>query len=145
MSVQSGFAKIFWKWVAPMAGLAALSLAVFFYFQKPTPKSYRLRITAGNALGMRHQPALRLQGEVAQRNITFELVPSLGSEQSLDWVERRKVALALVQGALNSVSLPNELPRNTSRQSRADEQRQPSCKGDGSAAPNRNAMGYAAL
>jgi TRAP-type uncharacterized transport system substrate-binding protein len=93
--------------VAPIAGLAALSLAVFFYFHKPTPKSYRLRITAGNALGMRHQLALRLQGEAAKRNITFELVPSLGSEQALDWVERREVDLALVQGALNSVSLPN--------------------------------------
>jgi TRAP-type uncharacterized transport system substrate-binding protein len=93
--------------VAPLAGLAGLGLAVYFYFHSPAPSKYRLRITAGNALGMRHRLALRLQGEVAKRNIAFELVPSAGSEQALDWVNRREVDVALVQGALISVGRPN--------------------------------------
>jgi hypothetical protein len=62
--------------VVPAAGLAALGLALFFYFHVPADKSYRLRLTAGNALGTRHRLALSLQGEAARRNIQFELVPS---------------------------------------------------------------------
>jgi TRAP-type uncharacterized transport system substrate-binding protein len=107
MSVQSKLVKVLWKWVAPIAGLAALGLAVFFYFHSPAPRTYRLRLTAGNALGMRHQLALRLRGDVAKRDLTFELVPSAGSEQALDWVDRREVDVALVQGALTSVGRPN--------------------------------------
>src|SRR5215831_6756086 len=107
MSVRSKLVRVLWKWVAPLAGLAGLGLAVYFYFHSPAPSKYRLRITAGNALGMRHRLALKLQGEVAKRNIAFELVPSAGSEQALDWVNRREVDVALVQGALTSVGRPN--------------------------------------
>jgi TRAP-type uncharacterized transport system substrate-binding protein len=107
MSLQGKLAKILWMWVAPVAGLAAIGLAVFFYFHSPSSRHYRLRLTAGNALGMRHQLALRLQGEVARRNIALELVPSAGSEQGLDWVERREVDVALVQGALTPAGRPN--------------------------------------
>jgi TRAP-type uncharacterized transport system substrate-binding protein len=107
MSVQSKLVKVLWKWVAPVAGLTALGLAVFFFFHSPAPRTYRLRLTAGNALGMRHQLALRLRGDVARRDLTFELVPSAGSEQALDRVDRREVDAALVQGGLTSVGRPN--------------------------------------
>jgi TRAP-type uncharacterized transport system substrate-binding protein len=106
MSTRGGLVKVLWKWVAPLAGLAALGLAVYFYFHSPAPKRYRLRITAGNALGVRHQLALRLQKDVARQNLTFELIPSSGSEEALDWVERRQVDVALVQGALSAAGRP---------------------------------------
>jgi hypothetical protein len=83
MSVQGKLVGVLWKWVAPLAGVAALGLAVYLYVHSPAPSNYQLRITAGNALGMRHQLALRLQGEVARRNPAFELVPSAGSEEAL--------------------------------------------------------------
>jgi TRAP-type uncharacterized transport system substrate-binding protein len=107
MSVKSKIIKVLWKWVAPLAGFTAIGLAVYFYFHSPTPKKYRLRVTAGNALGMRHQLALRLQGDVGRRNLALELVPSLGSEQALDLVNRREVDMALVQGALTPVGRPH--------------------------------------
>jgi TRAP-type uncharacterized transport system substrate-binding protein len=107
MSLRSKLFRILWKWVAPIAALTALGLAVFFYLHSPAPKTYRLRVTAGNVLGTRHQLAVRLQGDVTRRNLVLELVPSAGSEEALDWVNRREVDVALVQGGLSSVGRPN--------------------------------------
>jgi TRAP-type uncharacterized transport system substrate-binding protein len=107
MSVRRKLVKVLWKWATPLVGLAALGLAVYFYFHSPEPRAYHLRLTAGNAVGMRHHLALRLRSDVAQRNITFDLIPSSGSEEALDWVNRREVDAALVQGALTSAGRPN--------------------------------------
>src|SRR5262245_29353469 len=107
MSLQSKLVKILWKWVAPIVGLTAIGLAIYFYFHSPEPKTYRLRGTAGNAVGMRHQLALRLQQDVKRQNMTLKIVPSAGSEQALDWVNNREVDVALVQGALTSTGRPN--------------------------------------
>jgi TRAP-type uncharacterized transport system substrate-binding protein len=100
MALRNKFIKVLWKWVAPIAGLTAIGLAIFFYFHSPGPKSYRLRMTAGNPIGMRHQLALRLKEDVKRQNLTLEVLPSHGSEQDLDSVNRREVDVALVQGAL---------------------------------------------
>jgi TRAP-type uncharacterized transport system substrate-binding protein len=107
MSLQGKLVKVLWKWVAPVVGLAALGLAVVFYFHSPGQSTYHLRLTAGNPLGMRHHLAQRLQGELTRRHITLELVPSAGSEQALDWVNRREVDVALVQGGLSPAGRPN--------------------------------------
>jgi TRAP-type uncharacterized transport system substrate-binding protein len=102
MPAQTNLVKVLWKWVAPIVGLTALALALYFYFHSPAQRSYRLRLTAGNELGTRHQLAMRFQSEMAQQNLTFELLPSAGSEQALDRVNTRKVDVALVQGGLTS-------------------------------------------
>jgi TRAP-type uncharacterized transport system substrate-binding protein len=94
-------------WVAPVVGLAAIGMAVYFYFHSPMPKKYHFRMTAGNSMGMRHKLALRLQAEASPRNLNMDLVPSAGSEQALDWVNRREVDMALVQGALTPVGRPH--------------------------------------
>jgi TRAP-type uncharacterized transport system substrate-binding protein len=107
MPVRAKLAKIAWKWLAPAAGLAALTFALVFSFYSPGQRAYRLRLTAGNALGMRHRLALRLQNEVAPRNLALEVVPSPGSDESLDWVNGRKVNLALVQGGLSGAGRPD--------------------------------------
>jgi TRAP-type uncharacterized transport system substrate-binding protein len=107
VSVRTKLAKFAWKWAAPLAGVAALALAFFFYFYSPGDKRYHLRITAGNKIGMRHQLGLNLQNEVAHHHCALEFFPSVGSEQALDWVDTRKVDLALVQGALSPVGRPN--------------------------------------
>ena len=100
MSTRTKLLRILWKWAAPIAGLAALAFAVVYYFQAPGHGRYRLRMTAGNAKGTRHQLALRLGTEAARRNLALEVVPSAGSEDALDRVNRRELDLALVQGGL---------------------------------------------
>src|SRR5262245_25097482 len=101
------FTRILFRWLAPMTGLAALGVALYLYFHTPAPKSYSLRATAGSELGMRHQLALRLQKEAADRSIDYKVIPSAGSEEALDWVNTRKVDMALVQGALSPAGRPN--------------------------------------
>src|SRR5262249_12457517 len=107
MSTQSRLVKIIWKWITPAAALAALGLAAFLYFHSPGQKHYHLSFTAGNALGVRHELAQRLKKEASQRALELSITPSHGSEQSLDWVNSRKVDMALVQGGLSSKGRPN--------------------------------------
>src|SRR5262249_53239177 len=96
------------KWLAPLAGLAALALAVYFYFfRSPGQRSYWLTLTAGNEVGMRHRLAERFQDDIAARRITLDLRPSLGSEQALDWVNSRTVDVALVRGSLPRAGRPD--------------------------------------
>jgi TRAP-type uncharacterized transport system substrate-binding protein len=107
MPAGNKLASVAWKWLAPLAALAALTLAGFFYFHSPGERSYRLTATAGNALGMRHKLAERLRGELARRSTALELRPSRGSEEALDWVNRREVDVALVQGGLTPAGRPD--------------------------------------
>jgi TRAP-type uncharacterized transport system substrate-binding protein len=107
MAAEKRPARLLWKWAAPLAALIALGLAVFLYFHSADQRSYHLSLTAGNALGMRHKLAQRLQKEASQRSVSFSLQPSQGSEQALDWVNDRNVDLALVQGGLSTVGRPN--------------------------------------
>jgi TRAP-type uncharacterized transport system substrate-binding protein len=107
MSLRARFVRIFWKWVAPLAGLAALALAVFVYFHSPRERTYRFRLTAGNATGTRHHLARLLQAELAPHNLLLELEETPGSEEALDEVNSRQLDLALVQGGLKVNGRPN--------------------------------------
>jgi TRAP-type uncharacterized transport system substrate-binding protein len=100
VSAENKLIRVLWKWVAPLAAVAALALAGFFYFHTGGQRSYHLSLTAENALGIRHELAQRLQKEASERRIALALRPSEGSEQALDWVNDRNVDLALVQGGL---------------------------------------------
>jgi TRAP-type uncharacterized transport system substrate-binding protein len=106
MSTQAKLTRAFWKWVAPLAGLGALGLAAFFLFHSAAPRNYRLRVTAGNRLGMRHQVAQMLQAELAHQGIELELRETHGSEEALDEVNARTLDAALVQGGLKGSGRP---------------------------------------
>jgi TRAP-type uncharacterized transport system substrate-binding protein len=107
MSARTKLVRVFWLWLAPLAGLGALALACYFVFHSPREHSYRLRMTAGNRLGMRHQLAERLQAEVARQGLDLELHETPGSEEALDQVNNHTLDVALVQGGLKGGSRPN--------------------------------------
>jgi hypothetical protein len=92
--------KIATKYVAPLLGLGALALAVYFYFYSPGLSDRRLRASAGNKLGTRHRLAELLQGDVARQKLHLELHETAGSEQALDQVNNHTLDVALVQGGL---------------------------------------------
>ena len=107
MVARNKVIRLIWKWFAPLAAVAALALACFLYFYAPGQKAYRLSLTAGNALGMRHRLAQRLEKDVSSRGLVFASQPSQGSEQALDWVNNRNVDVALVQGGLTATGRAN--------------------------------------
>ena len=100
MFARKKLVKVGWKWAAPLCGLLALALAVFFYFHSPRERTWRLRMTAGNRLGMRHRLAEMLKAEVARQGVDLELHETSGSEEALDKVNSRDLDAALVQGGL---------------------------------------------
>ena len=101
---STGFAmdrKSRWRELFLMASaLALLSLGLWIWqpFKKSPP--VRLRISAGSAAGPRHQIALSLASNLADQGILLDVVPSNGSEESLEWLEANKIDLALIQGGL---------------------------------------------
>src|SRR5262249_38411660 len=66
-----------------------------------------LTITAGNKLGTRAELADVLRDAVAPQRIALELRETVGSEEALDWVQARKVDVALVQGGLSADARPD--------------------------------------
>jgi TRAP-type uncharacterized transport system substrate-binding protein len=90
-----------------VAGLAAIALAVHVYFHSPAERTYRFRLTAGNAVGTRHHLARLLQAELAPQNLLLDLEETPGSEEALDEVNSRQLDLALVQGGLEVTGRPN--------------------------------------
>jgi TRAP-type uncharacterized transport system substrate-binding protein len=100
ISTRASLKRIFWVWVAPLGGLAALALAVYLYYRAPPRRTYHLTMTAGDRLGMRHNLARMLRSEAYSNGIDLELHGTKGSEDALDQVDRHDLDVALVQGGL---------------------------------------------
>jgi TRAP-type uncharacterized transport system substrate-binding protein len=99
--------KILWVWAAPLVGLSALAVAFAVYWHAPGERSYRLRITAGEALGTRHELAQVLRRQAAAHGLTLEIETTAGSEEALDLVNGHALDLALVQGGLRVDDRPH--------------------------------------
>lgn len=86
------------------AALAVVALAVagLLLVARAAPRTVRLRLTAGDPLGKRHALAEALARTAKDQGVALELVPSAGSEEALQLVERGEVDLALVQGGLEA-------------------------------------------
>ncbi len=80
-----------------LIALTALT-AGFFLFRGLVSKSYRLRMSAGDALGHRHALAEILAAEASRRRLTLDLIPTLGSAESLDDVASGRLDVALCRG-----------------------------------------------
>jgi TRAP-type uncharacterized transport system substrate-binding protein len=100
MNTKSQVRRKIWRWAAPFLGCAALLLTVYLYFHTPKERTYRLTITAGNAVDTRHELAELLRKEMAAQGVLLQLHNTIGSEQALDQVNSGSIDLALVQGGL---------------------------------------------
>jgi hypothetical protein len=49
MFTRNKLMKLIWKWAAPLAAVAALALACFFYFYSPGQKTVQFRPSCGSA------------------------------------------------------------------------------------------------
>ncbi len=66
------------------------------------PRHYVLEMTAGDALGARHQLAEVLRGVAGEKGVTLNLVPSAGSRAALARLAEGQIDVALIQGGLKT-------------------------------------------
>jgi len=87
-------------WVVPIAGLAVLGIALWFYFSKPAVRVIPLRMTAGDPAGIRYDLGEMLSQYARPGGPQISMVPSRGSEDALQMLDANDVQLALIQGGL---------------------------------------------
>lgn len=91
-----------------MLGAAIGMLLLSFYWLRPSAKTKlsSLKMTAGDASGLRHKLALELVKEAARVGIPIDLQPTSGSEAALEGLKKGEFDLAFVQGGLSGENLP---------------------------------------
>jgi TRAP-type uncharacterized transport system substrate-binding protein len=93
--------------IAATLGLTALGIAAAVLVSHIRPASFRLTISGGSSEGLRSHIAERLADEARSRKLILRVVPTVGSRETLDLLEARKLDLALVQGGLDVTRHPH--------------------------------------
>lgn len=88
------------------AAICLLLLAVYWLRPVAAPKLPALKMTAGDASGLRHKLALELAKEAARHGMTIDVQPTLGSEAALEGLKTGDFDLAFVQGGLAADNMP---------------------------------------
>lgn len=87
-----------------IAGLCVMTLGLVLWKLDVGPRSWDLKITAGDALGPRHRLATVLSESARSRGVNLTIEPTSGSAQALEWVESGKIDLAMIQGGLTGAA-----------------------------------------
>lgn len=89
-------------------GLAAIAGGAWIWLGPGAEvRATRLRMTAGQAEGLRHRIGEALRYQARGRGLDLVLSPSAGSEEALDGVDAGRWDVALVQGGLDPGDRPN--------------------------------------
>jgi TRAP-type uncharacterized transport system substrate-binding protein len=83
-----------------IAAVVLLSLGAYMLRGPIVSRTVSLKLTAGDAAGLRHRLAIDLARQSASLGIQIDVQPTDGSEAALDALERGEVDIALVQGGL---------------------------------------------
>ena len=89
--------------VALLFALIAIVVAIALFFTKTEATAYRLRVTAGDANGRRHELALILAGLSRSSGLQLEVIPTAGSAAAAAAVAAHEVDVALIQGGLDPI------------------------------------------
>jgi len=101
MTASKSIRRLIRDWSAAILGLAAIAAAAgYFGARERGVKGYRLTLTAGSPVGVRHQIAARLAAVARGSRLGIDLVPTAGSDEAIDRVEAGAVDLALIQGGM---------------------------------------------
>jgi TRAP transporter TAXI family solute receptor len=88
------------EWILLLIAVAFLGLGLWIGSPWTVQRVVRLRMAAGDVQGARYQIAATLADHLRKYRLELEVIPSAGSEESLDWVDAGEIDLALVQGGL---------------------------------------------
>jgi len=96
------------EWVLLAAAIALLGIGAWVGLRSPrTPRVVSLRMTAGDATGIRHRLAVQFAKESEAFGFQIEVVPTDGSEMALSKVESGEFDLAFIQGGLSDKTIRN--------------------------------------
>ena len=96
------------EWGLLVAAVALLAIGAWVGLRTPkAPRSMALRMTAGNATGIRHRLAVEFAKESRALGFNIEVIPTDGSEEALEKLNSGSFDLALVQGGLFDDSIRN--------------------------------------
>ncbi|MCC6511387.1 MAG: hypothetical protein IT423_19970, partial [Pirellulaceae bacterium] len=89
-----------------LAAVGLLLLGIYWLSPPRVPRTPPLKMTAGDATGLRHKLALELAKEVQRHGITIDVQPTNGSEAAIEGLRNGDFDLAFVQGGLASENMP---------------------------------------
>lgn len=94
-----------------LLGLALGLLLLSIYWLRPatSPQPKKLRMTAGDATGLRHQLALEFAREARIAGIEIDVIPTSGSQEAIEGLTAGKFDLAFAQGGLATEPMPGLL------------------------------------
>ena len=89
------------------AAVGLLLLSFYWLRHSQTPRLSPLKMTAGDASGLRHKLALELAKEATRLGIVIDVQPTMGSEAALEGLKNGEFDLAFVQGGLATENAPS--------------------------------------
>ncbi len=83
-----------------LIALAVFAIGLTYWLQAAKPNRHTLRMTAGDANGLRHRLAVELSRQMEHNGIHLKVEPTQGSEEAIEGVASGKFDMAMVQGGL---------------------------------------------
>ena len=96
------------EWTLLIAAAVLLGVSAWVWLRRTkSPKPILLRMTAGDAIGIRHRIASEFAKEAQASGLRIEVVASEGSEKAISRLNVGEFELALVQGGIENKSISN--------------------------------------
>ena len=101
MSQRQKFRQLLSRWGLAVLALCLALIGIWLLLPTPEKQTRVIRLTAGNAAGIRHVLGQRIASEAAARNIEIVMEPTTGSAKAIEGLVSGTIDLALVQGGLS--------------------------------------------
>jgi TRAP-type uncharacterized transport system substrate-binding protein len=85
-----------------IAAVLAFLLTVTIFWWNARPQVYKLRMTAGDTIGRRHQIAEVLARDAKRRGVRITFTKTGGSSEALEKISRGELDCALIQGGIGT-------------------------------------------
>lgn len=92
--------RLWYGALVPLLIVVAVASAVYFFMESGRERTVRLTITAGDALGRRHELALNLADVAPNHGLVLSVVPTEESSEALEKIADGELDVALVQGGI---------------------------------------------
>lgn len=92
--------RLWYRVLVPLLVAVAIGSGLYYFLGAGGPRTHRLSLTGGDALGRRHELAVHLADASAEHGLELAVVPTEGSADALARVASGEIDVALVQGGI---------------------------------------------